>query len=117
MQLRWSERTTIVVGQVAIGPITALHDLDLRLKAMDAEGWQSMLSQCRRWFTGRMLLSLRAARIVNDALAEAARAHPDRFVGLATLPQDPEAALTEVERAVTEQVPRYLSWHERSGKS
>ena len=64
-----------------------------------------MLSRsCRRWFTGRMVLSVcELARIVNDALAEATRAHPDRFVGLATLPlQDPEAAVTEVERAVTE---------------
>jgi len=46
---------------------------------------------------------LRLARIVNDALAEATRAYPDRFMGLATLPlQDPEAAVTEAEHAVTE---------------
>ncbi len=48
-------------------------------------------------------LGLRLARLVNDAMAEAARAHPGRFVGLATLPlQDPYAALAEVERAITE---------------
>jgi aminocarboxymuconate-semialdehyde decarboxylase len=96
----------IVVGQVAIGPITAhYHDLDLRLKAMDAEGVAihalSLMPPMVYWADAA--LGLRAARIVNDALAEATRAHPDRFVGLATLPlQDPEAALTEVERAVTE---------------
>jgi aminocarboxymuconate-semialdehyde decarboxylase len=96
----------IVVGRVAIGPITAhYHDLDLRLKAMDAEGVAihalSLMPPMVYWADGA--LGLRAARIVNDALAEAARAHPDRFVGLATLPlQDPETALTEVERAVTE---------------
>lgn len=43
----------------------------------------------------------RWARALNDGLAAAARAHPDRFVGLATLPlQDPPAALDELERAV-----------------
>src|SRR5262245_13814090 len=96
----------IVVGQAAIGPITAhYHDLDLRLKAMDAEGVAihalSLMPPMVSW--GDSALGLRAARIVNDAFAEATRAHPDRFVGLATLPlQDPEAALSEVDRAVTE---------------
>jgi len=37
----------------------------------------------------------------NDALAEAVRAHPDRFAGLAAIaPQDPRAAAAELERAV-----------------
>ena len=40
-------------------------------------------------------------RAANDRLAEAVQAHPDRFAGFATLPwQDPEAAATELERAV-----------------
>jgi aminocarboxymuconate-semialdehyde decarboxylase len=96
----------IVVGQVAIGPITAhYHDLDLRLKAMDAKGVAihalSLMPPMVYWADAA--LGLRVARIVNDALAEATRAHPDRFMGLATLPlQDPEAAVTEAERAVTE---------------
>ena len=42
-------------------------------------------------------------RAANDRLAEAVRAHPTRFAGLATLPwQDPEGATDELERAVTE---------------
>ena len=96
----------IVVGQIAIGPITKhYHDLDLRLKAMDAQKATvhalSLMPPMVYWADGA--LGLRLARIVNDALAEAARAHPDRFVGLATLPlQDPEAAIIEAERAVTE---------------
>ena len=96
----------IVVGQVAIGPITAhYHDLDLRLKTMDAKGVAihalSLMPPMVYWADAA--LGLRVARIVNDALAEATRAHPDRFMGLATLPlQDPEAAVTEAERAVTE---------------
>src|SRR5262245_62472385 len=48
-------------------------------------------------------LGVRLAGLVNDAMAEATRAHPERFVALATLPmQDPEAAVNEVDRAVKE---------------
>src|SRR5204862_7962028 len=44
---------------------------------------------------------VRWARALNDGLAAAARAFPDAFVGLATLPlQDLPAALAELERAV-----------------
>jgi aminocarboxymuconate-semialdehyde decarboxylase len=43
------------------------------------------------------------ARQVNDALARLCRAHPDRFVGLASLPlADTGAALAELERALGE---------------
>ena len=44
----------------------------------------------------------RLAAAYNDGMAEMVRSHPDRFVGLATLPmQDPERAARELERAVT----------------
>ncbi len=44
----------------------------------------------------------RIAAAYNDGMAEMVRSHPDRFVGLATLPmQDPERAARELERAVT----------------
>ena len=47
--------------------------------------------------------AIRLARIANDRLAEAVRAHPTRFAGFAILPTpDPEAAADELERAVTE---------------
>jgi aminocarboxymuconate-semialdehyde decarboxylase len=43
------------------------------------------------------------ARRMNDALARLVRAHPDRFVGLASLPlADAAASLAELERAVGE---------------
>jgi predicted TIM-barrel fold metal-dependent hydrolase len=43
------------------------------------------------------------ARRANDDLAESVRANPDRFGGFATLAtQDPDAAATELERAVTD---------------
>ena len=96
----------IVVGQVAIGPITAhYHDLDVRLRAMDKQGVTihalSLMPPMVYWADNA--LGLRLARVVNDAMAGASRAHPERFVFLATLPmQDPEAAVAEVGRAVTE---------------
>ena len=96
----------IQVGPVPIGPITAhYYDLDVRLKSMDAQGVTvhalSLMPPMVYWADGP--LGVRLARLVNDAMAEAARAHPDRFVVLATLPmQDPAAAVSEVERAVTE---------------
>jgi aminocarboxymuconate-semialdehyde decarboxylase len=96
----------ILVGHVSIGPITAhYYDLDLRLRAMDAQGVTvhalSLMPPMVYWADNA--LGLRLARLVNDAMAEATRVHPDRLVVLATLPmQDPEAAVSEVNRAVTQ---------------
>ena len=46
---------------------------------------------------------LEVARFLNDDLAAVVQRHPDRFVGLGTLPlQDPQAACRELERCVTE---------------
>jgi len=96
----------IVAGQVAIGPISApYHDLGLRLKEMDGQGVAvhalSLMPPMVYWADGA--LGNRLARLVNDAMAGASRAHPDRFVFLATLPmQDSEAAVNEVNRAVTQ---------------
>ena len=107
MQLRSGPNGRLIaVGQVAIGPITPhYHDLEVRLKTMDVRSVTvhalSLMPPMVYWADGA--LGLRLAKIVNDAMAEANRAHPDRFVFLATLPmQDPEAAIKEVDRAVTE---------------
>ena len=107
MQLRSGPNGPLIaVGQVAIGPIAPhYHDLEVRLKAMDARSVTvhalSLMPPMVYWADGA--LGVRLARIVNNAMAEASRAHPDRFVFLATLPmQDPEAAIKEVDRAVTE---------------
>jgi aminocarboxymuconate-semialdehyde decarboxylase len=104
--LRGPDGPMIQVGQVPIGPITAhYHDLALRLKAMDSQGVAvhalSLMPPMVYWADEASALGL--ARLVNDAMAEAARRQPDRFVVLATLPmQDPAAAVSEVDRAVTE---------------
>jgi aminocarboxymuconate-semialdehyde decarboxylase len=97
---------SILIGDIPIGPITAhYHDLDVRLKSMDAQGVAvhalSLMPPMVYWADEASAPGV--ARLVNDAMAEAARAHPDRFVVLATLPmQNPEAAVSEVERAVND---------------
>jgi aminocarboxymuconate-semialdehyde decarboxylase len=96
----------ILVGQAAIGPLTAhYHNLELRLKSMDRQRVAvhalSLMPPMVYWADGA--LGRRLAKLVNDAMAEANRAHPDRFVFLATLPmQDPEAAVNELDRVVSQ---------------
>lgn len=44
-----------------------------------------------------------SARIINDHIAEIVDAHPDRFVGLGTVPmQEPDLAVEELDRAMSE---------------
>jgi len=48
-------------------------------------------------------LGERIAQIMNNGMAQLTRAHPDRFLPLATLPmQDSDRALRELERAITD---------------
>ena len=95
---------SILVGDIPIGPISArYYDLEVRLKSMDAQGVAvhalSLMPPMVYWADGT--LGARVAGLVNDAMAEATRLHPDRFVALATLPlQDPVASLAELDRAV-----------------
>lgn len=96
----------ILVGQATIGPLTPhYYNLEVRLKSMDRQQVAvhalSLMPPMVYWADG--VLGSRLAKVVNNAMAEAARLYPDRFVALATLPlQDPTAAANEVERAVTE---------------
>ena len=93
----------IEIGSVRTGPLrAAFTDLDLRKKEMDRQGVRvhalSLTLPMVYWADSD--LGLRLARVVNDALAQAHTAFPDRFVGLATLPmQEPKLALKELDRA------------------
>ncbi len=85
--------------------VAGLLDLgDTRLAAMDAAGITlQVLSHnqpgCQALDAA---LAVPTAREVNDLLAEAVKAHPDRFLGLAALPTAaPAAAVSELDRAVT----------------
>lgn len=76
-----------------------------RIAAMDADGIDmqilSLVSPGVQVFDKALAMSL--ARLANDRLAAAVKAHPTRFAGLATFaPQDPAQAAKELQRAVTE---------------
>lgn len=80
----------------------AFTELDLRIAAMDRQGVavHAVSLPPPYAFAHRGDLLVRIARNFNDAASEAHRAHPDRIVGLATLPvDDPAAAVAELERA------------------
>ena len=92
----------------AIGPrqlIERLDDLgELRLREMDDAGIDfQVLSHSIPGLQGvDAATGVPLAGRANDRLAEAVRAHPDRFAGFATLPTaDPRAAADELERTVT----------------
>ena len=84
----------------------AIYDLGTeRLQAMDEAGLTTTVLSVAG--PGADLLEdaegVDLARAYNDRLAEALRAHPDRFGGFAHLPvQTPEAAADELERTVRE---------------
>ncbi|MCL4466575.1 MAG: amidohydrolase family protein [Chloroflexi bacterium] len=74
-----------------------------RIKVMDEEGIEvqvlSLISPGVQIFDPET--GLRLARNVNDRLSQIVKEHPDRFVGLATIPpQAPAEAAAELERAV-----------------
>ncbi|HEX6526189.1 MAG TPA: amidohydrolase family protein [Streptosporangiaceae bacterium] len=79
-----------------------LQDLGaLRLADMDATGIDRQIISLTA--PGTQVLGtadgVAMARLANDQLAEACRAHPDRFTGLTAIaPQDPVSAAAEIER-------------------
>ena len=83
-----------------------LTDPQERLKDMDRMGIAIQAispgpNQFYYWTDGE--LGLKLARMQNDRVAEIVRSHPDRFVGMGTLPlQDTEKAVRELERVVKE---------------
>jgi aminocarboxymuconate-semialdehyde decarboxylase len=84
---------------------SGMFDVDERLKAMDAAGVDLAVVSltCPNVYWGGRETSGRAARLMNDHIAQVSRAHPDRIRGLANLPwQYPEDALAEVRRACDE---------------
>src|ERR1700746_1306836 len=87
-----------------------LLDFDTtRLQAMDEAGIDKVLLSFGagfRTFGVQGILdrseAKKNARLVNDFLAEQVRAHPSRYIGMATLAlQDPDEAVPELERCVT----------------
>jgi aminocarboxymuconate-semialdehyde decarboxylase len=80
-----------------------MFDMDARLRDMDAKRIDMRVLSLSTpnvypWPADRRV---DVARKINDAVARICRAHPDRFVGLASLPlPNVEASLRELDRAV-----------------
>lgn len=83
-----------------------LADLDHRLATMDAGRVDVQLLSSWIDLTAYSLpidVGARYARMFNELLAETVASHPDRFLGLATVPlQDGEVAAKELQYAVSE---------------
>jgi aminocarboxymuconate-semialdehyde decarboxylase len=83
---------------------TAITSVAARLKHMDRTGIDiQALSTApgQYYYWAEPDLGRQAARLINDNIARICAEHPDRFVGLATVPlQAPALAIAELERAV-----------------
>ena len=83
-----------------------LFNVDLRLKEMDdtnvdMQALSVMPPLIQYDIDPQLCMSY--SRTLNDAIADVVRAHPDRFVGLGTVPlQAPKEAAKELERAMKE---------------
>jgi aminocarboxymuconate-semialdehyde decarboxylase len=81
---------------------TKFTDLTLRLADMDARGVQmhALSLTAPMLYFAEPAISQRLAVAWNDGASAAHQAHPERFVGLATLPMgDPDRAVDELNRA------------------
>ena len=102
---RFATAETLQINQQRFAALVPkLTDPQERLKDMDRMGIAIQAispgpNQFYYWTDGE--LGLKVARLQNDRVAEIVRTHPDRFVGMGTLPlQDTEKAVHELERVV-----------------
>ena len=89
-------------GAPFMTPVPPMFDYDLRLETMNQHGVDIGVVSltCPNCYWGGPDISLRAAAIMNDDMAAARTAHPDRLRWFASLPwQYPELALPELDRA------------------
>ncbi|MFQ5879314.1 MAG: amidohydrolase family protein [Dehalococcoidia bacterium] len=81
-----------------------IFDVDRRLRHMDQIGMdvQSLaVPPFLYFYAAEPKTGLEFAQKLNNAIAKVVESHPDRFIGLATVPlQDPPQAVKELERAV-----------------
>lgn len=87
-----------------IGP--KLNNIDLRIAEMDALGVDVQAvspSPGQYYYFAPPELGREAAQTINEGIAAAVARHPERMVGMGTVPlQDPEMAVTEMRRCVRE---------------
>ncbi len=101
-----ADNTILTVGSVAYRPYPrGGFDLDHRLRDMDAAGVDvHVLSATPQtyMYDQEAAVGVAASVLQNDQMAAHIAAHPDRFMGIATLPmQAPEKAADELKRAIT----------------
>ena len=101
-EVRGGLRAIHLDGAPFMTPVPAMFDYDLRIRTMDEHrvdiGVVSLT--CPNCYWGDADVSLRAAQIMNDDMAAARTAHPDRLRWFASLPWQHESlALTELGRA------------------
>jgi aminocarboxymuconate-semialdehyde decarboxylase len=101
-----AEKATLEVGGVVYRPFpSGGFDIARRLRDMDAAGVDvHVLSATPQTYLYNQEPALGAtlAAIQNDQIAKHVAAHPDRFMGIATLPmQDARRACEELRRAMT----------------
>ena len=103
---RGGKKHAVIAGRVDTGPLfPKLLDFDRRIEAMDASGVQVQLLSSWIDLSAYALEPAAGARyttMFNEALAETAAQHPDRFRALCNVPlQAPQAAADELRKAVT----------------
>jgi len=89
-------------GAPFMTPVPPMFDYDLRLKTMNEVGVDIGIVSltCPNCYWGGPDVSLEAAQIMNNDMAAARTAHPDRLRWFASLPwQYPDLALAELARA------------------
>lgn len=82
-----------------------LTSVETRLRDMDRDGIdiQAISPSPQYYYWAEPELGREAARLVNNRIAEIVASHPDRFVGMGTVPlQAPALAVAELERIVKE---------------
>lgn len=99
--------SAVISGRVTAGPLRKdLQDVEGRLEAMDRMGVRVQLLSSWIDLSAYALpprAGARYARMFNEHMAALVGEHPDRFVGLCTVPlQDPDAAADELRHAVGE---------------
>jgi aminocarboxymuconate-semialdehyde decarboxylase len=102
-QVRGGLRAIHLDGAPFMTPVPAMFDYASRLATMNEHGVDICIVSltCPNCYWGGPDVSLKAASIMNDDMAAARTAHPDRLRWFASLPWQYEAlALAELERAV-----------------
>ena len=89
-------------GALFMTPMPGHFDYDLRVKDMSAAGVDLAIVSltCPNVYWGGEAVSVEAAMLVNDSMAQGQTAHPDRIRWMASLPWEyPQRAVRELERA------------------